>query len=55
VRWLTRFALEANDLELTALHDDRLDALDTLRTQPEEAKHTLFELCASHGLRARGA
>jgi hypothetical protein len=54
VRWLARFALEAKDVDLTALYDG-LDALNTLRTKPEEAKHALIELCATHGLRARRA
>lgn len=49
VRWLGRFALEAQRVTIDAL---RLaaDALDALPTQPGEAMERLQRLCVTHGV-----
>ena len=50
VRWLGRFALEADRL---TIHDLRLaaDALDALPHQATEAMERLQSLCVAHGVR----
>jgi hypothetical protein len=47
VRWVGRFALEAEDVTLEAV-DRAIAALNALPHQPSEAMEGLAELCAQH-------
>ncbi len=49
VRWLGRFALEAQRVTIDALRA-AADALDALPGQPAEAMEQLQRLCVAHGV-----
>jgi hypothetical protein len=49
VRWLGRFALEAQQVSIHALRA-AADALETLPRQPVDAMERLQRLCVVHGV-----